>query len=133
MLMQYGRKMTRGTRPSPGRMPIAPLLSGGLGLASHIGPSEATIRRGLWRKQVHSGAMPTGPRKARPDDRLRIEPGIQGFPDVRLHICGLVLTHHPGMTASDLFAAVRRGLRDFTRCDIALLHRRGIGKPRLRG
>jgi len=23
----------------------------------------------------HSGAMPTGPRKARPDDRLRIEPG----------------------------------------------------------
>src|SRR6266852_9473202 len=28
----------------------------------------------------HSGAMPTGPRKARPDDRLRIEPGIQRFP-----------------------------------------------------
>src|SRR6266404_8777447 len=24
--------------------------------------------------------MPTGPRKARPDDRLSIEPGIQGFP-----------------------------------------------------
>src|ERR1700680_2530205 len=24
----------------------------------------------------HSGAMPTGPRKARPDDRLRIEAGI---------------------------------------------------------
>jgi hypothetical protein len=34
----------------------------------------------------HSGAMPTGPRAARPDDRLRIEPGIQGFPDVQLHI-----------------------------------------------
>jgi len=30
--------------------------------------------------------MPTGPRKARPDDRLRIEPGIQGFLDVQLHI-----------------------------------------------
>jgi hypothetical protein len=29
-----------------------------------------------------------------------IEPGIQGFPDVQLHIRGLVLTHHPGMTAS---------------------------------
>jgi hypothetical protein len=27
----------------------------------------------------HSGAMPTGPRKARPDDRLRIEPGISGL------------------------------------------------------
>jgi len=35
--------------------------------------------------------MPTGPRKARPDDRLRIEPGIQGFPDVQLRIQGLVL------------------------------------------
>src|SRR5436309_2174288 len=35
--------------------------------------------------------MPTGPRKARPDDRLRIKPGIQGFPDVQLHIQGLVL------------------------------------------
>jgi hypothetical protein len=32
--------------------------------------------------------MPTGPREARPDDRLRIEPGIQGFPHVQLHICG---------------------------------------------
>ena len=30
---------------------IAPLLPTGRGLASHIGPSEATIRRGLWRKQ----------------------------------------------------------------------------------
>ncbi|HWN78939.1 MAG TPA: hypothetical protein VNN81_13900, partial [Bradyrhizobium sp.] len=34
----------------------------------------------------HSGATPTGPRKARPDDRLRIEPGISRFPDVQLHI-----------------------------------------------
>jgi hypothetical protein len=34
----------------------------------------------------HSGAMPTGPREARPDDRLRIEPGIQGFPDAQLRI-----------------------------------------------
>jgi hypothetical protein len=25
----------------------------------------------------HSGAMPTGRREAQPDDRLRIEPGIQ--------------------------------------------------------
>ncbi len=25
----------------------------------------------------HSGAAPTGPREARPDDRLRGEPGIQ--------------------------------------------------------
>jgi hypothetical protein len=29
------------------------------------------------------------------DDRLRIEPGIQGFPDVQLHICGLVLRTIP--------------------------------------
>src|SRR5260370_25523923 len=34
----------------------------------------------------HSGAMPTGPRKARPDDRLRIEPGISRFPDAQLRI-----------------------------------------------
>jgi hypothetical protein len=43
------------------------------------------------RKTVrHSGAMPTGPASGRPDDKLRIEPGILGFPDVQLHICGLV-------------------------------------------
>jgi hypothetical protein len=34
----------------------------------------------------HSGAMPTGPREARPDDRLRIEPGISRFPDAQLRI-----------------------------------------------
>jgi hypothetical protein len=34
----------------------------------------------------HSGAMPTGPREARPDDRLRIEPGISRF---RVQPCGL--------------------------------------------
>jgi hypothetical protein len=33
----------------------------------------------------HSGAMPTGPREARPDDRLRIEPGISRF---RVWSCG---------------------------------------------
>src|SRR5258705_9358690 len=38
---------------------------------------------------------PTGPRKARPDDRLRIEPGIQGFPDAELRIWGLVLRTIP--------------------------------------
>jgi hypothetical protein len=38
------------------------------------------------RSSRHSGAMPTGPREARPDDRLRIEPEIQGFPDVQWHI-----------------------------------------------
>src|SRR5258706_15167247 len=31
-----------------------------------------------------------------------IEPGISRFPDVQLHIWGLVLTHHPGMTESGL-------------------------------
>jgi hypothetical protein len=30
--------------------------------------------------------MPTGPASGRPDDRLRIEPGIQGFPDAQLRI-----------------------------------------------
>jgi hypothetical protein len=34
----------------------------------------------------HSGPMPTGPREARPDDRLRIEPGISRFPDAQLRI-----------------------------------------------
>jgi hypothetical protein len=34
----------------------------------------------------HCGAMPPGPRKARPDDWLRIEPGISRFPDAQLRI-----------------------------------------------
>src|SRR5438128_405002 len=32
----------------------------------------------------HSGAMPTGPRKARPDDRLRIEPGVSDHPGMTM-------------------------------------------------
>jgi hypothetical protein len=36
----------------------------------------------------HSGAMRS------------IEPGIWRFPDAQSRICGLVLTHHPGMTES---------------------------------
>src|SRR5450631_1783349 len=38
-----------------------------------------------WSRHRHSGAMPTGPREARPDDRLRIEPGISRF---RVWSCG---------------------------------------------
>jgi hypothetical protein len=34
----------------------------------------------------HSGAMPTGPAYGRPDDRLRIEPGISRFLDAQLRI-----------------------------------------------
>jgi hypothetical protein len=34
----------------------------------------------------HSGAMPTGPASGRPDDKLRIEPGISRFPDAQLRI-----------------------------------------------
>jgi hypothetical protein len=49
--------------------------------------------------------MPTGPRKARPDDRLRIEPGISRFPDAQLRIRGLALTRHPGMTEPELSVA----------------------------
>jgi hypothetical protein len=30
--------------------------------------------------------MPTGPAYGRPDDKLRIEPGLSRFPDVQLHI-----------------------------------------------
>jgi hypothetical protein len=45
---------------------------------SEVGSDEAIILR-------HSGAMPTGPRNARPDDRLRIEPGISRF---RVWSCG---------------------------------------------
>src|ERR1700742_2725303 len=32
--------------------------------------------------------------------RAKREPGISRFPDAQLRICGLVLTHHPGMTQS---------------------------------
>jgi hypothetical protein len=57
----------------------------------------------------HSGAMPTAPREARPDDRLRIEPGILGFPDAQIaHLRSgpepvigrrKARWDHPGMTA----------------------------------
>ena len=43
----------------------------------------ANVRQKIGRR--HSGAMPTGPREARPDDRLRIEPGISRF---RVWSCG---------------------------------------------
>jgi hypothetical protein len=46
----------------------------------------------------HSGAMPTGPRKARPDARLRIEPGISRF-RVRAHA-------RPGMTGKYFTALI---------------------------
>jgi len=55
--------------------------------------------------------MPTGPARGRPDDRLRIEPGIQGFPDVQLHILGLVLTHHPGVTTTLCHRPRRRAIQ----------------------
>src|ERR1700686_2536608 len=44
--------------------------------------------------------MPTGPREARPDDRLRIEPQMCNCTSGNLEIPGLVLTHHPGTTVS---------------------------------
>ena len=39
-----------------------------------------------------------------------IEPGISRFPDAQLRICGLVLTHHPGMTVG--YAANRAPRND---------------------
>src|SRR5580700_3198380 len=39
----------------------------------------------------HSGAEPTGPRKARPDDRLREEPGIHNRKECRRMTAGTVL------------------------------------------
>src|SRR6266849_171366 len=52
----------------------------------------------------HSGAMPTGPRKARPDDRLRIEPGISRFPRCAIAHLRSGPADHPGMTAMGLRA-----------------------------
>ena len=40
----------------------------------------------------------------------RIEPGISRFPDAQLRICGLVLTHHPGMTAEMVAQSAVNGL-----------------------
>jgi hypothetical protein len=54
MLIQYGRKMTGAKRRNAYCMPIVvscAAIVDPLGLASHIGPSEATIWSGLWRKQ----------------------------------------------------------------------------------
>src|SRR5216684_242583 len=47
--------------------------------------------------------MPTGPRKARPDDRLRVELCCTSE---NLEIPGLTLTYHPEMTKAGL---LRRG------------------------
>src|SRR5258708_1201704 len=61
----------------PGRMVFAkPRAHRAAGSRSHILNLECR----------HSGAMRS------------IEPGISRFPDVQLHIWGLVLAHHPGMT-----------------------------------
>src|SRR5450432_2394439 len=40
-----------------------------------------------------------------------IKPGISRFPDVQLHICGLVLTHHPGMTVRKIEFSESRARR----------------------
>jgi hypothetical protein len=54
----------------------------------------------------HSGAMPMGPREARPDDRLRIEPGISRF---RVRIFDAPRNddadNHPPFSAAASFAA----------------------------
>src|SRR4030081_4161052 len=52
---------------------------------------------------VHAGGVTTsgGESNPRHSGAMRsIEPGISRFPDVQLHIRGLVLAHHPGMTSS---------------------------------
>src|ERR1700726_3165744 len=47
---------------------------------------------------------PTGPREARPDDRLRASPELitpnrgYGFPDAQSRVCDLRQAAHPGMT-----------------------------------
>jgi hypothetical protein len=46
-------------------------------------PPHARLRQYAFGR---SGATPTGPRRARPDDRLRVEAGISRFPDGQLHI-----------------------------------------------
>src|SRR5260221_11663984 len=63
----------------------------------------------------HSGAMPTGPRGARPDDRLRIEPGISRF---RVRVFDA-----PGMTTQ----GSRRVLQPFQRFqNLFLARHRGL-------
>jgi hypothetical protein len=51
-----------------------------------VAAGAAEVQCGGEKLHRHSGAMPTGPREARPDDRLRIEPGISRFPDAQLRI-----------------------------------------------
>src|SRR5260370_31320389 len=90
---------------------VSPLSPTGLGLAHHLGTYEATTPRGLWRKQ---GAVGTT-HKSNLD---RGDDVSQELPRSALFVRGLVILG---------------GLRDLTCGDIAPLHRRGIGKPRLRG
>jgi hypothetical protein len=77
------------TRPRVQRAPGIPhALHGGERFindsgASRRGVANSCLRTGFGEtkrpRRRHSGAMPTGPRNARPDDRLRNEPGISRF------------------------------------------------------
>ena len=57
------------------------------------GEGVAWYRR--YRIGRHSGAMPPGPREARPDDRLRIEPQMRNCASGNLEIPGSALRTAP--------------------------------------
>jgi hypothetical protein len=50
--------------------------------------------------------VPTGPREARPDDRLRTRPGISRFSDVQLHIVVRIFDapRNDGLKAARIFS-----------------------------
>src|ERR1700730_11264944 len=90
-------------------------------------------------KPRHSGMAPTGPRFARPDDRLRARPGISKLPEERKPISGFRVRAlaRPGMTATgrtctiSAESAVRsfrreRGAVRLSRLPFALARRDGL-------
>src|SRR5450756_346324 len=78
--MVVGPGIARNSRPARTAIVVIPYSVGSReGMQGNDGNFKAGLR--------HSGAMRS------------IEPGISRFPDAQLRIWGLVLTHHPGMTA----------------------------------
>ena len=51
----------------------------------------------LARFRRHSGMVPPGPRKARPDDMLRTRPQMRNCASGNLEIPGSMLSHRPGI------------------------------------
>src|SRR5882724_6298825 len=75
-----------------------------------VGAAGPGIPHALYRAETNAKLRARGAARSRrrvvfrshviPGRCVSIEPGISRFPDAQLRICGLVLSDHPGMTAT---------------------------------